>query len=284
MRAVWSFWSKPYRCHQHSNWLSDREHLLSTILSVETARPHFDRLALSTDQAGAEALVHQLGLRFDEVTLPLDGLHNSDPDWWMLGKLVTYRGQTGPFVHIDSDAYLWNPLPSRMTSAPVLAQNPEDARKKSAWYDSEGCLRAIEAAGGWIPESWRWYDSLQNQTAACCGIFGGNDLRFIHNYADTAITVLERNRDALKSLRNKLHLNPLFEQYILSACAAFNNIRIEYLFRSFEEAMTPGAAARAGFTHLQADAKRNLSVSQRLELRVQRDHPALYERVRSIYP
>jgi hypothetical protein len=58
-------------------------------------------------------------------TCTLDGLPSTLRRWWTLGKLHAYRSQTTPFVHLDSDVYLWSPLPRRLTSAPVFGQNPE---------------------------------------------------------------------------------------------------------------------------------------------------------------
>src|SRR5262249_3101899 len=43
--AIWSFWSEPFR-QQRSYWKSDRHHLLSWVLSLETARKHFHRTVL----------------------------------------------------------------------------------------------------------------------------------------------------------------------------------------------------------------------------------------------
>jgi hypothetical protein len=41
MRAVWSFWSKPFVLRGHEVWLSEQHHLFSWALSVMTARRHY---------------------------------------------------------------------------------------------------------------------------------------------------------------------------------------------------------------------------------------------------
>src|ERR1017187_9186373 len=111
MRAVWSFWSKPFLAGHGSVWAEPRQHWLSWILSLETAKCHLPETALYTDQVGADLLVDKLGLKFAEVSTVLDVLADEDPRWWALGKLRTYALQTTPFVHIDSDVFLWKPLP-----------------------------------------------------------------------------------------------------------------------------------------------------------------------------
>lgn len=50
------------------------------------------------------------------------------------------------------------------------------------------------------------------------------------------------------------------------------------MFDSAKEAFDPATAARVGYTHLIATAKRNPEIASRLQARVARDHPAQYER------
>lgn len=281
MRAVWTFWTLPYRTNTRSPWRSSRHHLFSWILSVCTASPHFAETALYTDDEGAALLIDGLQLPFRHVSTTLNQLEQQDPDWWMLGKLHTYRQQTEPFVHLDSDVYLWKPLPERLLSAPVLAQSPEDGQSMP-WYDASFCESAIRSKGdGLIPIEWCWYRTRgSSQQAACCGIVGGNDVEFLRNYSSTVIRVLEspRNRAAFALGPDKKTYNPFFEQYLLCACAAFHRIRIEYLFESFDAAMSPSRAADLGYTHLISGAKANPSIADRLEQRIAHDFPAYYER------
>ena len=281
MRAVWSFWSVPYREARNFSWREELYHRLSWVLSLERARPHFSSTALYTDQAGAALLVDKLGLRFDAVVTTLDKLSRDDPDWWTLGKLLTYSQQEEPFVHIDADAYVFSALPERMLSAALLAQNPEPVLDNQPWYPVEGCEVALRTRGGGrIPAAWSWYRTFSPvQQAACCGIFGGNALPLIHTYAETALGLLrgESNRHAFDHWDDKRVLNPFFEQYLLSACAAYAKVKIEYLFDSHAQAAS-GAAVAAGFAHLMAHSKYDAGVTQRLEQRVARDYPAAYKR------
>jgi hypothetical protein len=287
MRAVWSYWSVPYRDRRGFSWRQERTHALSWILSVELARRHFTTTALHTDDDGARFLIDQLGLPFDHVSNSLNALRDQDPDWWMLGKLRTYADQREPFVHIDSDAYLFKPLPERILSAPLLAQNPEPIGPGMIWYDVEACEVAIRSRGdGHIPPEWIWYRTFvpaQLQRAACCGIFGGYRLDFIHAYAHTVLGLLQNpaNRDAFDHIPHKRDFNPFFEQYLLAACAARRKLEIAYLFESLDDWLH--SAGVMGFTHLMADAKRDATVEARIESRVARDYPEAYERCCALF-
>jgi len=285
MRAVWSLWTLPYRTQSGFSWEHERFHCLSWILSVNLARQHFETTALHTDDAGAALLLDGLGLAFDHVDTSLNELNDADPDWWMQGKLHTYAQQHEPFVHLDSDVYLFKPLPPRILQAAVLAQNPESVDSSSHWYDVPACELAIRTRGdGYIPPEWTWYRTfVATQEAACCGIFGGHQLDFIRDYASTVLRLLRNpgNRHAFDRMPSKRHQNPFFEQYLLAACAGYHKVKIEYLFPSFSDAYS--TAANIGFTHLMADAKRNANVSARLDQRVARDYPKAYERCEALF-
>jgi len=211
MRAVWSFWTMPYRARRGFSWERDHTHLLSWILSVGLAREHFDSIALHTDNAGAALLVDRLGLDFDHVSTSLNQLNGHDPDWWMQGKLHTYAEQQEPFVHLDCDVYLFKPLPERLMTAAVLAQNPEEVSPRAPWYDVEACELAIRAHGdGHIPPEWTWYRTfVPDQKAACCGIFGGHCLDFIRAYATTARFRLDEKQAGVQPILRAIHAGSL---------------------------------------------------------------------------
>lgn len=291
MRAVWSFWSKPFSVRHRHVWASPRHHLLSWVLSVRQAMLHYRPAVLYTDDAGARMLVDALGLEFDEVHTTLNALAHQDPEWWALGKLHAYRAQTKPFIHIDNDVFLWQPLPARLEAAAVFAQNPEPFVPGESYYQPEVLEDALGlGADGWVPREWKWFrESGLPQRADCCGIFGGRHLSFIQHYADQAIHFVQRaeNQAAWAKVSDKVSHNILFEQYLLSACIEHHNahreagrgeIEIGYLFPSMEAAFDPATAARVGYTHLVAGAKRDPHLAARLEARVARDHPTYFER------
>jgi hypothetical protein len=236
-------------------------------------------------------LVDGIGLDFDQVDTSLDALARHDPAWWATGKVFTYRAQQEPFVHIDSDVYLWKRLPERLESAAVLAQNPEFFVTGASYYEPEACEGVLaQVKGTWLPPEWLWYRaSGLGQRGENCGIFGGNQLEFIHHYADQALSFLQRreNRRALRRLTRKANHMVLVEQYLLAACieyrrrstdSAYGGVRIEYLFESMDDAFFSTRAVELGYTHLIAGAKQNPQVAALLEQRVKGDWPELYER------
>jgi hypothetical protein len=262
---------------------------MSWVLSLETARRHFRTAALVTDTEGAALLVDNLGLRFDEVSTQLDDLPDAASSWWGLGKIVAYGCQSEPFVHVDSDVYLWSPLPDRLLTARVLGQNPESFVPGSSYYRPEVFERVL-AYGGWLPEEWLAIrkHAFPVLGAVCCGIVGGTDLEFLSHYSSQAINLVThfRNEPLLKRLKDPADHMILPEQFFLWAClkyhsvnpaSRFKGVGIEYLFASESHAYQ-GAGASA-YTHLIGSAKVNRLIVSRLERRVRRQFPALATRI-----
>jgi hypothetical protein len=286
VRAVWSFWSKPFYAGNGWHWREPIHHLLAWGLSLRLACSHYPETVLITDSPGKALLINQLGLSFTHVSTELDRLNNECPDWWALGKLAAYSLQDKPFVHLDTDVFLWRPLPGRITRAPVLAQYLEN-------YPS-GCEPHIVEDGfareglSLSPE-WEWSRSHQGQRfrQINCGILGGTNVAFIQHYARSALDLVQnpRHSTAWASIPYKEGLNPIVEQFFLLACLdfhrfdparAFGNVHIKYLFPSSETAFNPNYAARLGFTHLLGGSKMNAHVTHRLEERTQREDRDFY--------
>ena len=288
MKAVWSLWTQPLRASSHPGWLCERHHALSWILSWETARRHYPDTCLITDTPGAAWLVDQLGLRFAEVRVDLDDLTEQQSDWWAMGKLCAYAQQTTPFVHIDSDVYLWKPLPERLEQAALFAQNPEWHTSGRSFYRPEWFEHWVGSRGGWLPEELTHYVHPQGVLRAeNCGILGGTRVDFITHYARQALDIIRHpsNRPLWPALEHKDAHFVLIEQYFMAACVEFYRDRpgselagvaIDYLFPSQQAALRD--AEQAGFTHLIAGAKRHADTLQRLERHVCKHYPQAYRR------
>jgi hypothetical protein len=285
MRAVWSFWSRPFRAHKGRIWREPRHHLLAWGLSLKLAQRHFAETQLVTDAPGKALLIDRLGLEFDDVRTDLDDLREADPGWWALGKLTAYSLQENPFVHLDTDVFLWKALPPSLTSAPVLTQCPEI----HSWDDPYCTPRQVETLFERhqlnLPVEWDWASSVDTHTfrEENCGIMGGNRVDFLHHYAQTAIGLIQdpAHRPAWTEA-DRGALVMILEQYLLAACLEYHRIdprspyrgvTVRHLFPSWSEANNPDASARVGYTHLLGDAKSHAAVAARLEQRIAQMDP-----------
>jgi hypothetical protein len=286
-RAVWSFWSRPFLAHAHDRWASQRFHLLSWVLSFFTIAARFPTTALVTDDAGAQLLVDDLELPFDDVSTSLNKLSAADARWWVLGKLHAYREQNAPFIHFDNDVFLWKPLPASLRQAAILTQNPEYApTTDETFYKPTRFTKAVAGSGGYLPPELYAYVRGGGATALCMGVFGGCDVDYLTRYADRSIATIQHadNVSVWDGLGIGLAEQLLMEQYYIAAYWAdlcHNNAhrpQLRHLFASQQEAFSPSASRRLGFTHLIAAAKRQPAVAQLIEDRVQADYPSQYKR------
>ncbi|HXP90588.1 MAG TPA: DUF6734 family protein, partial [Fibrobacteria bacterium] len=295
MRAVWSFWSKPFHAFKGRIWHEPKHHLFAWGLSLRLARKHFERTQLVTDSAGKALLVDDLGLEFDEVSIELDSLQDADPGWWALGKLAAYALQTEPFLHLDTDVFLWKAPPPWLLSAPVFAQCPERHSRQHAWCGPREVEDLFSRHGLSLPVEWEWSSSRESTwfREDNCGIVGGNRVDFLGHWARTGIILATdpANQAAWKDLPEKSGFNMLIEQYLLAACldyhridpeSPYKGIDIRYLFPTWGEAFDPEAAARVGYTHLLGDAKTNPVVASRLEDRIARMDPGFHRHARRV--
>lgn len=288
MKAVWSLWSKPLSRGRHPGWLSHKHHLLSWVLSTELASRHYPETSLVTDDEGAAMLVDGLGLQFDSVSLALNRLEHHDPEWWAMGKLYAYAMQDEPFVHIDNDVFLWEPLPEALQQAPVFAQHPEYTTIGASFYRPESIEHDIRRHGGWMPEEFEHYMPIGGVLKAeNCGILGGTHTDFIRHYAEQAIRFIEHpaNQEVWQRRPRRDQDFVTFEQLMLSACLAYHqgradspfaDVALAHLFSSYEDATT--RADQCGYTHLVAGSKRDPELAAHLERVVARQDPAQYQR------
>jgi hypothetical protein len=259
--------------------------LLAWGISLRAARQHYPDTVLITDQYGKKLLIDQLGLPFTHVSIELDRLRDADSEWWALGKLIAYSMQDRSFVHLDTDVFLWKPLPEALTAAPVFAQCPEyiprHHRRSCEIEDS------FSASNIRLPVEWQWAASRDDAfiREENCGILGGANTGFIRYYAQTAIDLILRPEYAEAWSRCPTKCNMVMEQFFLSACADFHRfhpdspysgVSVRYLFPSWADAFNPDHAARAGFTHLLGDSKSSPAVGRRIEDRVKREDPAYF--------
>jgi hypothetical protein len=296
LAAVWSFWSKPYLSGRDSSWAHDWYHWLAWGLSLHRAAQHYPDTRLVTDSAGARVLVDMLGLPFVHVSTALDQFATADPGWWALGKLEAYRQQRDPFVHIDTDVFLWKRLNPALEQADLFAQNPEAIIPGATCYDPVTFERQIGfPQQGWLPEEWQSYRASPGPWhAECCGIFGGHRVDFISDYASKALLMVSEpaNATRLATMADKPNHMILLEQFLLTACieyhanspgSPFNGIEIRYVFDDLAQAYDPAAAGEAGYTHLAAGAKQNTRACRHLEARVRHSLPDYYERCRTVF-
>ncbi|TAI48092.1 DUF6734 family protein [Flagellimonas allohymeniacidonis] len=226
MKVVQTFWSgnadHTSPIHMKGGWESSEYNWMSWALSALLLRRHYDRLELYTDELGKKNLVDMLGLPYTKVHVVFDRNSKIHPKLFALAKIKTYSLQEEPFIHIDGDVFLWNPLPESLNNAKLIASNQE----VDLFFNKE-ILKDMGEHFKYIPHHLKNVLNEPHTFASNAGIFGGTYLPFIKKYCSTAEQIIEENTDNLDKV-NLGYLNMLVEQISLFYLARQENIKTEY--------------------------------------------------------
>lgn len=197
-------------------------------LSAHYLKKHYGEVHLITDSVGKE---HLNGVGYTTISTELDSLPANLN--WALGKLYSYRklAQIGdPFLHVDYDVFAAKPFPANKLSSTVLVQSVEKIFPPDRWYD-------VDTFYNLCPNKGYCNRDDSNDISYNTGIFGGNDLTFIYNYANSAyeLSIDPSNQIGYQQMNINAfgtcwYLPTIFlEQYYLYQCAKHFDVSITTL-------------------------------------------------------
>lgn len=198
-----------------------------TAIAVHFLKKHYGEANLITNKFGAN-LFKDVG--FTSIDLELENytsLFEEYKDIWSLGKLFSYMHickKNKPFLHIDNDVFLIKPLPENLINQDIFAQNLEtdafDFYNIKIFY--ENC-----------PNKSFMENKYLDLGAPNLGIFGGQDIDFIANYARNAINLIldKTNINFWKNINfpEPWQKAAIAEQYFLGQYARNFNKKISFL-------------------------------------------------------
>jgi hypothetical protein len=293
MQIVQTYWSLPTKNNdKHENngrgsggWLSERTHAMSWALSCLKCRQFYPNIDLYTDKAGREWIIDELQLPYSNVYEELDSLNHYDSHLWALPKIYTYSKQNKPFLHIDSDAYIWEPFRGDLTNSGLFVQNLEI---NYPYYKAP--LFHMAEHFEYIPDIFKdVLSDIKNRPiiSVNAGIIGGNDTEFFKIYGSQVFDLIDRNRNKLDHLSTG-NLNIIFEQLYFHLLATSQNKHIEVLLENIDDssvdlvkfAITPLINK---YVHTIGYAKQNPVSCNQVELRLRYEFPKMYDHIKSLY-
>ncbi|MFA0964339.1 DUF6734 family protein [Roseivirga sp. BDSF3-8] len=244
MKIVQSFWSKPFfrpdGTRLHGGWPHRRYNYISWALSCLLLSEHYEKLEIVTDEMGKEILIDKLGLPYRSVRVVLDELNEYHPDLWALGKLYAYSIQSEPFLHVDSDIFIWKPFDARLTNAPLIAQNRESYTSHYTFQYSEvyKYFEVIPAYLQGLNEQFEFIPAIN------AGILGGNDLEFFKTYTSEAFNFVNANSQTIPKLTDIGGFNSVYEQSLFRFLSQDQGKGITFMFPD-----SPDTPEQVGFIH-----------------------------------
>lgn len=222
MRIVQTFWTAGRDPLKYSfGWSHPEYNLMSWALSCLSLREHYDEVALYTDQEGYNVLISKLHLPYTEVNVVYDK-NLCLPQHWAYAKIKTYSMQTKPFIHVDGDVYLPQPILEDIANAPLIAQNKEIGTD----YYKQMMEKIIQPSS--INMSDYLSDGIKEESVSSynMGIFGGSNLAFIKKYCEEAQKLCNTN----KNLCLNGNFNLLFEQILFAYMVKKENLYVGTIF------------------------------------------------------
>lgn len=258
--ALYSFWSKPYRIDKYkkiAEFNNKEDFILSWKTSVKLSKKFFKNVILITDNWAWENLFKELNLPFTDVQMFSDEI-NIDTKLWSISKAYAIKTMKTPFLHIDSDVYIWKKLKKEFLNADLLVQSEENIKSRDQyllyhstyWDYNNSFIKSNKYLDDFNPNERDIY-------AFNCGVIGGNNVKFLHDYADNMIEIFNIYNKRKEKIE-KLSV-AFLEQTLLLMMAEKNNINVEFLIKD--------GIKQDYYTHLAGGTKRNKKIMEYLKIK-----------------
>lgn len=253
-RAVHSLWLKPAG-DGHVGFNSEASLVNSTTLSLFLAKKLFKTVGLVTDTKGKELLIDKYNLPYDDVDTSLDTISNIDKRHWAIGKIVACSLQKEPFLHLDSDVFLFKKLPKECLDADAFFQNKEN-------LDSYPYYNYLLNRAKNFYNSPLWdYD---RKVAYNCGVIGLNNLSVTKKWLDDCLEYIKYyENDNVDSEHDISSL--IFEQYRIVELLEIKKYDVKFLEEGY---INDDRAKELGYSHMISSAKRLEKVEKAIIKRV----------------
>jgi len=166
---------------------NESDFALSWVTSVKLAKLHFKNVVLVTDTWAWDNIFSKLDLPFDEVKLTLDFIDEAT-NMWAISKAHAILEMNEPFLHIDSDVFIWEALDKKYLMSTVLVQSNESS-KYATQYEFYNRLEFMhnEHFNGTSLYLDNSNMSERDIYAYNCGVIGGTDITFLKKWATQMI-------------------------------------------------------------------------------------------------
>lgn len=237
---------------------------------------------------GNETIVHLFENLFN---LPYDEYHIIESkevysDWFYCWpKIITYRDQKDPFIHVDNDIFMWDQLPRELKDAPLVAQHLE--RDSKFYIDVYNQITKDKIN---IPDYIKTCYEGIFVNSYNAGLLGGNDLSFIQEYLSEIKSFIDNNALQISSSERRFLYNVVFEQWLYYGMTKKHNKIVKTYYSrpitdfDMKEAHVPFQILSLGelkYLHVM-EYKDNIRCNRFIAYKMQEDFPHMYERILSV--
>jgi len=271
-KAIYTLWLDPrQKINQGYENILDLFCCLS--LSVELAKQQFEKVELVCNSTGKSLLIDQLQIPFTSYNVALDQFDNKlDPDHWALAKMYSYSIQNEPFLHIDTDVFIFSKIPQEVLQKDLIFQNKEMLDIHGGYLVSLEKYRKLRSK----LQSSAVKDNVQY--AYNCGVVGANNLDVIKQWYSLASSFVEGEeyKTFWEEQEDKHRFNHFFEQYFI-ACLVDQNKELSVESLLGDLLIDRGHYSYSNkeflYTHLWGEVKRDRKILQKVYSRLLTSFP-----------
>jgi len=242
---------------------NESDFALSWITSVKSAKLHFKNVVLVTDTWAWDNIFSKLDLPFDEVKLTLDSI-DENTNMWAISKAHAILEMNEPFLHIDSDVYIWEALDKKYLMSNLLVQSNESSESdiQSDFYYSLYEIHNLYFKGinTYLDNS----NLIERDIYAYnCGVVGGTDVEFLRKWAGQMIETANVIDTIIPSI-DELEFNPSdvmvwVEQTLLMLMSEHHMVDVSELVEIGVE--------QSYYTHFCGNVKRDVNLMKALNVK-----------------
>jgi hypothetical protein len=280
-RAVFSYFNADDSFSNKAGYRFYSDFLYTMALATHRAMQHFKSVQIVTTSWG-ERVLRTAGIQATEFSTELDAMKSVSRWFWAYGKMIAYTMQTEPFVHVDNDVFIRQPLPDRVLNARLCFQSKEQMDVlEYNWYN---VLRPC-----WGKAVIRPQVVVENEVtdfAYNCGICGGHDLEFFKEWRKISTEYIfapENQRVFFDDFRPVLmHQNLWHEQYFGVALIKAHQLRdqVELLTDDINDpAWKQSNLNNKTYTHLWGATKTDQHIMRQVRMGLKKFAPELYNKV-----
>jgi len=276
-KAVFSYFNPDESFGNRCGFVKYSDFLFTTALSVFCASRHFKEVQFISSDWGLD-VIKPLGLPITSYSNKLNEMKTVSKYFWAYGKLLAYNEQTTPFVHLDNDVFLFDPLAPRILNARLCFQSHEPFHLKGYHYYEllRPCFDKAKVKPKIV------VDNPVTDFAYNCGICGGHDLEFFKEWIKCSqeyIFAPENQNLFFKKYGDVIqHQNLFHEQYFAASLIKAHNLRSEVKVIN-KDAVKAGQDPKHKYTHYWGTTKTDRSNMARAKLRLLDEDPELFHRI-----
>jgi len=274
-RVVFSYFNSDEEFVNKCGFIKYSDFLFTTALATWTAAQHFKEVHMVSTSWGVE-MFRELGLPVTHYNTKLDEMKDVSGFFWAFGKLLAYNEQDVPFVHVDNDVFMWDPLPKRILKAELCFQSHEPMNLDGYKY-----YEMLKPSFNDCPvRPQQIVDNPVTDFGYNCGICGGHRLQFFKEWIDCSrmyIFAPENQEIFFRKHKGVLvHQNLFHEQYFAASLIKMHDLRKKVKVIDPDVMKIP---EKLKYTHLWGTTKRDFSMMRRVNMRLQIEDPDLHKRI-----